>query len=142
MMDLWGVAVHEAGHAIVALHYGLPVVRVWINDNCDGGCEYSNNDEHLSLHARFVACLAGEAAERHFNVQPHPTAKLHDYGSIITLTSDMTEDERRPFIDQARAYAAKIIARNAHEVARLAGMVADKMSVTLSEVKPPIVATR
>src|SRR5262249_22475563 len=125
MMNLWAVAVHEAGHAIVALHYGLPVIRVWVDANCDGGTDCTGNDDHLSLHARFVVHLAGEAAERHFDVRPHPNAKLHDYASIITLTSDMTEDERRPFLDQARAYAAKIIARNAHEVARLAGMVAE-----------------
>jgi len=139
---LTGIAYHEAGHAIVALWYGLPVVRLWINANGDGGTDYVGTDAHLPLHSRFVLRLAGGAAQQHFNMPANSNTMLDDYCGIITLTPDMTEDERRPFLNDALAYAATIIARNAAEVERLAAIVLEKKSVNISEVHPPIAAAR
>ena len=133
-----GTAYHEAGHALVALHYGLPVMRVWIAANGDGGTDYIGGDAHLPLHTRFVLRLAGDAATQHFNVPIKDNALRGDYAEIVNLTPDMTEQERKPFITTARAHAAQIIARNAKEIDRLAALVADKRSVALSDVDPPI----
>jgi hypothetical protein len=133
-----GTAYHEAGHALVALHYGLMVMRVWIAANGDGGTDYIGGDAHLPLHTRFVLRLAGSAATQHFNVPIEDSAPRGDYVEIINLTPDMTEQERGPFITTARAHAAQIIARNAKEIVRLAALVAEKRSVALSEVHPPI----
>lgn len=91
---LRSVAIHEAGHAVVALALGLKVARVEIvHDDHSGGTDVENADD-LPLVDRIAICVAGMNAAEMFDAPPsHELADFGDHGQVVTLLSDIDEAE-------------------------------------------------
>ena len=135
--EVVGAAYHEAGHALVALHYGLEVGLIVVRENGDGGTDISRI-EHLSLLDRVAVCMGGGAAQQHFQAPATDHAMTADYVLIYNLTPEMTDEEREAAIEKAFVRARSIIAQNADEVARLAKTLITRRSIKLDEIQPPV----
>jgi len=135
--ELIGAAYHEAGHIIVALHYGLEVGLIVVRENGDGGTDISPT-RHLPFLDRVAICMAGGAAQQHFQAPSMDYAMLADYAMVCTFTPEMTDEEREAAIEKAFVLAGNIIQQNSDEVARLAKMLIAKRSINLNEVEPPV----
>ena len=135
--DVIGAAYHEAGHVLVALHYGLDVELIVIRENGDGGTNIRRT-EHLPLLDRVAVCMGGGAAQQHFQAPATDHAMMADYVLIYNLTPEMTDEEREETIEKAFVRACSIIAQNADEVARLAKILISRLSIKLEEVQPPV----
>jgi ATP-dependent Zn protease len=135
--EVVGAAYHEAGHVLVALHYGLDVGLIVIRENGDGGTNISRT-EHLPLLDRVAVCMGGGAAHQHFQAPATDHAMMADYVMVYNLTPEMTDEEREEAIEKAFVRARSIIARNADEVARLAKILITRRSIKLDEVQPPV----
>jgi ATP-dependent Zn protease len=135
--DVVGVAYHEAGHVLVALHYGLDVGLIAVQENGDGRTDISST-EHLPLIDRVAVCMGGGAAQQHFQTPVTNHAMMADYSMVYSLTPKMTDEERETAVGQAFVHARSIIAQNAEEVARLAKILIAKRSIKLDEVRPPL----
>ena len=74
MPDPRSTAVHEAGHAVVAWSFGLPVhsIRVTYSDakGWHGGTD-TDKPDHLSLVEQIAICAAGGIAEETFDCPTH-----------------------------------------------------------------------
>jgi hypothetical protein len=135
--ELIGAAYHEAGHILVALHYGLEIGLIVVRENGDGGTDISST-EHLPLLDRVAICMGGGAAQQHFQAPTTDTAMSADYVMVCNLTSEMKDDEREAAIEKAFVRARSVIERNSDEVARLAKILIAKWSINLDEVEPPV----
>jgi hypothetical protein len=132
-----GAAYHEAGHVLVALHYGLNVGLIVVRENGDGGTNIGPT-EHLPLLDRVAVCMGGGAAQQHFQAPATDQAMKVDYIMVYNLTPEMTEEEREAAIEKGFVRARSIIAQNAGEVARLAKILITSRSIKLDEVQPPV----
>jgi len=137
--EVVGAAYHEAGHALVALHYGLEVGQIVVRENGDGGTDISRT-EHLPLLDRVAVCMGGGAAQQHFQAPATATdhAMMADYVMVYNITLEMTYEERETAIEKAFVRARSIIAQNAVEVARLAKILIARRSIKLDEIQPPV----
>jgi hypothetical protein len=61
----WKTAVHEAGHAVVGIHYGVPIIRVGIGDDGAGFTDF-NDCNYPATDCLSVMGLAGDAAVAEF----------------------------------------------------------------------------
>src|SRR5215510_2059782 len=91
--DVVGAAYHEAGHILVALHYGLEVGLIVVQEDGDGGTNISSTD-HLPLVDRVAVCMGGGAAQQHFQAPATHHAMLADYVTVCNLTPEMSDEER------------------------------------------------
>lgn len=135
--EVVGAAYHEAGHALVGLHYDLEVGQIVVRENGDGGTDISPT-EHLPLLDRVAVCMGGGAAQQHFQAPATDHAMMADYVMVYNLTLEMTDEERETTIEKAFVRARSIIAQNADEVARLAKILIARRSIKLDEIQPPV----
>ena len=83
--DLRRAAFHEAGHAVVARYFGLPVGdHLEIADDGSGKTKIGSAD-HLPRIDQIAVRIAGVAAQDLFGFS-RPEAGRADYGKIIGLT--------------------------------------------------------
>jgi ATP-dependent Zn protease len=110
--EVVGAAYHEAGHALVALHYGLEVGQIVVRENGDGGTDISRT-EHLPLLDRVAVCMGGGAAQQHFQAPATATdhAMMADYVMVYNLTLEMTDEERERAIEKAFVRARTLLLR-------------------------------
>jgi ATP-dependent Zn protease len=132
-----GAAYHEAGHILVSLHYGTAVGKIVVRENGDVDKDVSSI-EHLPLLDRVAVCMAGGAAQQHFQTPVSDRAMRADYVTVRNFTPEMTDEERERAIEKGFVRARSIIARNADEVMRLAKILIAKRSIKLDEVWPPV----
>jgi ATP-dependent Zn protease len=120
--DRIGAAYHEAGHAVVAWTLGLQLAEIAIAIDGDeaAGTTTVGSDDHLTVFDRVVINLAGLEAQEIFEAPTHEHAGLGDFGKIIDLLDDVSEDESRLIRIAARAQAREIILANRAKVARVA----------------------
>jgi ATP-dependent Zn protease len=135
--EVVGAAYHEAGHVLVALHFGLKVGLIVVRENGDRGTNISQT-ELLPLLDRVAVCMGGSAAQQHFQAPATDHAMMADYVSVYNLTPEMSDEEREAAIEKAFVRARSIIAMNADEVARLAKILITRRSIKLDEVQPPV----
>jgi ATP-dependent Zn protease len=136
--DLWSAAVHEAGHAVVALYFQIPVGQIEIRDDGSGSTQPLSSDEHLQPFDRVVVCMAGGSAQEHFKCSQTGQAMLSDYVRASNILDDVPEDERKPMMDKAYDVALEIVACNAEEVLRLAKTVFGQRQINATGLQPPL----
>jgi ATP-dependent Zn protease len=118
-----GTAYHEAGHAVVAWALGLPVAEVAIGkdgDDSAGRTAIEGTDAHLPVFDRIVVYLAGLEAQEVFEAPIHEKVGWGDFGKIVELLDDVSEDESLKTRTAARQRAREIILANRAKVASLA----------------------
>lgn len=87
------VALHEAGHAIAAMAFGLPVGRAWV-DRSGGGAVEANFDD-LPFRECAIASLAGRAAVLALSDDPDGLCDDASSSDLASLTRTTMDDRRR-----------------------------------------------
>ena len=85
-IELIGAAYHEAGYVVSAAHYGLPVGEIIVRENGDSRTKMGPAT-HLGIMDRVTICMAGAAAQQHFQTPVMDKAILTDYATILDFTS-------------------------------------------------------
>lgn len=116
---LRGAAFHEAGHVVVAIHFGLTVGEIEISNDGSGKSQISPSD-HLPLVDQIALCAAGIEAQELFDCHTHPLAAAADYGLVIGLMDGFTEAERLACRNAGYLRALEILKKQRPEVERLA----------------------
>jgi len=125
--DLRRAAFHEAGHAVVARYFGLPVGdHLEIADDGSGKTKIGSAD-HLPLSDQITVRIAGVAAQDLFGL-PKPRAGYHDHGKIIGLVDGLTAAESLKLRNAAYARAREIIKNQKLEVEWLAELLIKERS--------------
>jgi ATP-dependent Zn protease len=124
--DLRRAAFHEAGHAVVARFFGLPVGELEIADDGSGKTEIGSADQ-LPLIDQITVCLAGVTAQDLFGFS-RPEAGYTDHTKIIGLIEWLTEAESLKLRKTAYARAREIIKTQISEVEQLAELLVKKRS--------------
>jgi hypothetical protein len=120
--DLRGAAFHEAGHVVVAVHFGLPVREIEIGmngDDASGRAEIGCADG-LSFVNQLALCAAGTAAQAIFNAPTHDLAERDDMAKMVTLLADLPERESFALRQAAYARAREILEANKAAVEEVA----------------------
>ena len=120
--DLRCAAFHEAGHAVVARFFGLPVGdHLEITEDGSGKTAIGSAD-HLPRIEQIAVRLAGVAAQDLFGF-PCPRAGYTDHPKIIGLIEWLTETESLKLRNAAYARAREIIKNQKLEVEWLAELL-------------------
>jgi hypothetical protein len=91
------VAVHEAGHAVVAWALGLPVGRLSVNDDYGNGATDIGDAMHLSVIDQAAICGAGEVATNLLGTPTPRSLASSDHVRMLNLTPGSTIEERQIF---------------------------------------------
>ena len=119
--DLRRAAFHEAGHAVVARFFGLPVGdHLEIADDGSGKTKIGSAD-HLPRIDQITVRIAGVAAQDLFGLPKR--AGSHDHGKIIGLVEGLTEAESLKLRNAVYARAREIIKNQKLEVEWLAELL-------------------
>ena len=137
-----GAAHHEAGHVIVARHYGLTVGSIWINETDGGGGAKISQDGHLTDVDRIAVCYAGLVAQDHFKMPTNNCAGRQDLKKICEVANGMRRQQRRTAADQGMQRARNIIVNNEKELRRLADELARRRRMHFDDMHPPLSITR
>ena len=119
--DLRGAAFHEAGHVVVARHFGLCVGEIEIGidgDPAKGQAEIGDAD-HLSVVDQLALCAAGMEAQEMFKAPTHDIAGFGDAVKMFNLL-DSAKAESEPLREAAYKRAREILKMHEAEVEDLA----------------------
>jgi ATP-dependent Zn protease len=135
-----GLCCHEAGHAVVAHSFHLPVqvVRVEFTDErgWHGGTDVpSGAADHLDTMDQVVIWVAGRAAEKIFVCPAHESAWLHDIGQISVVLDrvGVAPEKHWAKIDEATKRARLILQVNRNKVLRLIQRLAHRPRIDRDE---------
>jgi hypothetical protein len=146
-------AIHEAGHAVVALHLGLPLegVNIEERDTPEGpkfGCakvrsiseSFSANElqDHSArvidrVRKQVIMLLAAEAATRLILERPHDPLAQFDQSDIRHALRDFPELQAE-MRDLINATSEAVSTRRA-DIEKLAGALVERMSLNADEVR-------
>lgn len=113
------VAIHEAGHAVVAMHVGKHIKALVIKDDEGGGyCESYDPTPKLSKHA--CSCLGGALATRLYCRDFDEWEKHSSWAWCSEDIKIFNEARDGMTYRQARAIALNILRCMKHEVMELA----------------------
>ena len=99
-------AIHEAGHAIVAWSFGLPIGAIWVSaEDASGGTEIGSAD-HLKLADQIAVWCAGGIAQEICECPGHELATFQDNVAIMNLLEEhgFTEEDDGPAL-RAHGYS-------------------------------------
>ena len=132
--ELRGAAFHEAGHAIVAREFGLPVgeIAIGIDGDRAKGRTDIGSAHHLPPIDQIALCIAGVLAQSLFDWQTHKFAGAGDYARVIELVDGMTDANSLKLRHAAYARAREILERRAMEIERLAKQLLKHRRIHLS----------
>jgi hypothetical protein len=108
-----GLCCHEAGHAVVAWSFDLPVrvVRVCFNEakGWHGGTDIDGNAEHLTSIDQIAILAAGFTAEKIFKCPAHEGAANDDHARIalILLAEGIPGEDHWPRVIEAGKCASE-----------------------------------
>jgi ATP-dependent Zn protease len=121
-----GVCTHEAGHAVVANSFGVPVQAIWVafteEKGWHGGTDHAQGSvEHLHYMDQATILMAGKTAEELFGCPAHETAWRKDLGQISVLlnANRIPEDEHWVRISEARERALSILETSRNKALKL-----------------------
>jgi hypothetical protein len=89
------VALHEAGHAVVAHALGVKVKAIVVDFAVKGGRICTPGQEVIELEQNLAICMAGCRAERRFNARTKRTAKDDDFAKMRALLETVSEMKDR-----------------------------------------------
>lgn len=112
------VAVHEAGHAVVARALGAQVVFVEIDLTTGSGRSHSEN--FVEQVNNLAVCVAGCRAEHAFDARSSRGTKIGDFRTMRKLLSVLPETERRAARAEGYRIAEATLREHANKVRRLA----------------------
>lgn len=103
----WRVALHEAGHAVIAEHHDIEVSHAVINGDGSGYCQYARVEKRLV--AYLVASCAGREAEAVIGGYPADGTDSGDRQQIGDRIETYGWDEAARF--SAREEARQLVGR-------------------------------
>jgi hypothetical protein len=117
------IAIHEAGHAVMAIRLGARVLHMELSPEGHGGTLDNRSYDHTGdyLLARAAVCFAGRAAEYLLGVGPR---EWHDFAtSIVEGCGTPAHDTwmRNLSLSMTDIHEAAVCAMNANPEARRAG---------------------
>lgn len=112
------VAVHEAGHAVVASALGAQVLFVEIDLTTGDGRSHSQNlVEQVN---NLAVCVAGCSAEHALDARSPRRTKISDFRKMRNLLSELPEADRRAARAEAYRLADVMLRQHAAKLQRLA----------------------
>jgi hypothetical protein len=124
--DLEKAAYHEAGHAVVAWSFGVPVGGIYLDLQNESGHMDAPSPKHMDIDiARRIAfCLAGLRAEDAFAPPGRPAKAAFDFGNVWEMLRDNGTPKDMPegkaLRNQGRDCADKQLRKHAAKVRRVA----------------------
>jgi hypothetical protein len=112
------LAVHEAGHAVVARVLGAQVVFVEIDLITGNGRSHSQN--FVEQVNNLAVCVAGCRAEHAFDARSSRRTKISDFRTMRKLLSELPEADRRAARTEGYRLAEAMLREHAAKVQRLA----------------------
>jgi hypothetical protein len=91
--DQYGVALHEAGHVVVAWALGLKTRKMGVGEDHAAGEAQIEDGPHLLLVDQIAICSAGANAQRILGAPTNDIAALSDMDRIRNLIDGRAEDE-------------------------------------------------
>ena len=126
---IYRAAVHESGHAVLALLLGLRVNTVWVvGEAGGGGCEVSESREFDAdaFERLAIATWGGNVAEEIVFGQGRPIDNTSDEEDLLELAGIVHPGDphrQRAFLDRTRAQAMRRVAQYRATIERLAGLL-------------------
>jgi hypothetical protein len=120
----WSVAVHEAGHGIVALELGLKMKRLEIIDHEGKGC--SCIETPTDIIDEIALRAAGIEAAELLDAGCHELAGFSDEAKIFELLDKYPETEHDNIRGQGRQRARKILEKHQNCLGVIAKALASK----------------
>jgi ATP-dependent Zn protease len=139
-----GAAFHEAGHAVVAWHLGVPVSDIAIGIGCDdtkGYAQIGSDQSHLPLIDRLAIWLAGIEAQDFFHAPTHENAGTYDVDKATQIVGEGVYDREIPeaeiqrLLDAGQARARELIVGNEVRCRRLAARLEEREQVSAEEFR-------
>jgi hypothetical protein len=134
---LFSVACHEAGHVIVADHFGLQIVAVRVQTNRDGGTDTTGSADDLPLCDQ-LAILAAGAVAKHM-VCPdvdYPSAADDQRVAINLLVKHgVPEEQWEDFRTKAFQCAHDLLRPRVDDVRRIAAELAPRGRISGDEFR-------
>ena len=126
-----GLCCHEAGHAVVAWSFGVPVIAVYVTFSVARGwqsgtrCFWRSRPKHYMDRATSLA--AGRAGEELFDCPAHYGAWLADLSEISVLLNakGISEDEHWARVTEARERARLILKNHRERALKLVNRLAE-----------------
>lgn len=126
-----GLCCHEAGHAVVAWSFGVPVIAVYVSFSVargwQGGTKYYWRSRALHYMDRATSLAAGRAGEELFDCPAHYSAWLADLSEISVLLNakGISEDEHWARVTEARERARLILKNHRERALKLVNRLAE-----------------
>jgi hypothetical protein len=126
-----GLCCHEAGHAVVAWSFGVPVIAVYVTFSVargwQGGTKYFWRSRALHYLDQATSLAAGRAGEELFDCPAHYSAWLVDLEEISVLLNDnrIPEDRHWLLVTEARDRARLILENYRERGLKLVGRLAE-----------------
>jgi hypothetical protein len=111
------LAVHEAGHAVVARAFGAQVVFVEIDLMTGNGRSHSQN--FVEQVNNLAVCVAGCRAEHAFNARSSRRTKISDFRKMRKMLSELPKADRRAARAEGYRLAEVTLREHAAKVQRL-----------------------
>ena len=119
--SLRGAAFHEAGHAIVAREFGLPIGEIAVG--IDGDEAKGRTDigpaHHLPIIDRIALCVAGIIAQGLFDCPIQHFTGAADYAKVKALVEDKSEADSLKLRHAGYVRAREILESHAADVEQL-----------------------
>ena len=127
-----GICCHEAGHAVVAFWFNVPVEAAYVTFSEEkgwhGGTDTPHGSAgHLDYMDQVTILVAGKAAEDFFDCRAHETAWRDDLGQSAVLldAKGIPEGEHWTRITEACERAQSILATHHDKVLNLIDLLAE-----------------
>jgi hypothetical protein len=131
-----GMAIHEAGHAIVAHGLGLRITRavIAIHGDIVAGHVEIEETQSMSVPDRLALCSAGSMAQELFNAPVNDYCASEDARQIYELIGHLPEAVGRTLRDLGYEKAHELIERNREKVAAVAEALAQRLELSEAEI--------
>ena len=127
-----GLCCHEAGHAVVAWSFGVPVVAVYVTFSVARGWQcgtryFWRSQRGLHFMDQATSLAAGRAGEELFDCPAHYSAWLADLEEISVLLNakGISEDEHWARVTEARECARVILKNHRERALKLVNRLAE-----------------